>query len=72
VVCQLPFGCNNKTLDRYLKRPYSKVDKSTRAEVAVIFAYFRLSVIAFCVVAAIKKCELVSKETFFIVETTQK
>jgi hypothetical protein len=36
-------------------RPYSKVRKSTRVKVAVIFAHIRFSVIPFCVTAAIRK-----------------
>jgi hypothetical protein len=40
-------------------RPYSKVNKSTRAKVEVIFIYFWFIVITLCVVATIKKCELV-------------
>jgi hypothetical protein len=52
----------------------SKVNKSTRAKLAVIFAHFRFNVISFCVVAAMKiKGEFGSKTSFlFIVATTQK
>jgi hypothetical protein len=44
----------NSSFPRVTYRPYSKVDKSTRAKVAVIFAYFWFSVIAFRVVTTIK------------------
>jgi hypothetical protein len=33
------------------------IQKSTRVKVAVIFAYFRFSLIAFCVVARIEKIQ---------------
>jgi hypothetical protein len=46
-----------------MTRPYLNVDKLTRAKVAVIFAYFQFSVIAFCAVATIKNCELVFEAT---------
>jgi hypothetical protein len=40
--------------------------------VAVIFAYFHFSVIAFCVDATIKTCELVFEANSFIVATSYK
>jgi hypothetical protein len=44
-----------KTYILECNRPYSKVNKSTRAKVAVICAHFQLSVISFCVVATTKE-----------------
>jgi hypothetical protein len=55
--------CNLYNLFCVFLRPYSKINKSTRAKMAVIFVYFRFSVIAFCVDVTIKMCELIFKET---------
>jgi hypothetical protein len=55
-----------------VNRPYSKVNKSTRAKVTVIFANFRFGVISFCVVATIKKDFVLKTSLFVIVATTKK
>jgi hypothetical protein len=56
-----------------LNRPYSKVNKSTTAKMALIFAHFWFGVITFCIVVTIKN-ELVFETNLFIfiVAITQK